>query len=189
MTDNSACVICGGMRLEPFETSTGSRLYCLECFHGWRTSIPAENTGAAAMCVLGSASARIAAQVEFVAGFVTPDSAVLEIGCATGELADAVRQRFAVRSYDAIELEPATAAKARELVTRLHEVPLTVALERGDIAPGSVDLILMSHVLEHIDDVASELHSMATVLAPDGSIFIEVPNASGSREQIGRAHV
>src|SRR4051794_2565186 len=97
----------------------GPRAYCLSCFHGWRTQ---ENDFAyqdVAMCPVGTSQARLQRQIDFFAPFTPGGAAILEIGCATGELALAVRVRLAPRLYEAIELSPA-AAQAAGRVDRLH---------------------------------------------------------------------
>src|SRR5262249_53528264 len=45
--------------------------------------------------------------------------------------------------------------------------------------PNSFDFVVMSHVLEHIEDVNAEMRGLCTILKPRGTLFIEVPNGSG----------
>ena len=131
------------------------------------------------MCALGTSPARLQAQIRFFAPFMKSGGRVLEIGCATGELAAAARGSMAIGRYEAIELSPA-AEIARARVDLLHTRPLRVLLAQGQLKT-AFDLILMSHVLEHIDDPAAELRAIRQILAPEGALFLEVPNGSGSR--------
>jgi len=172
-----SCPICASSRTQTLDTAVGQRAYCLSCFHGWRTQIDTYSYSATAMCSLGTSDERLMGQVRFFGPFCPPSARVLEIGCATGELAAAVRRELETSRYEAIELSPA-AEKARSQVDLLHTEPLQNLLADGAIAPG-FDIILMSHVLEHLDDPAAELKAMASVLGPDGTIFIEVPNRGG----------
>lgn len=64
------------------------------------------------------------------------------------------------------------------------------AMERGDITrmrfeDGSVDWFICFHVLEHLPDEPSALHEIRRVLAPGGSVVLQVPidwDADATRE-------
>ncbi|MHB8287416.1 MAG: class I SAM-dependent methyltransferase, partial [Caulobacteraceae bacterium] len=77
------------------------------------------------------------------------------------------------------ELSPA-GEEARARVDQLHTLPLRQLLDEGRIQT-RFDLILMSHVLEHLTDPAAELRAMTRVLNDGGHIFLETPNLSGNR--------
>ena len=177
---NPVCVVCASPSVEQLSSAVGDRAYCRQCFHGWRTSIKPFSYAATAMCSLGTSEARIRAQIAFFAPFCAPFARILEIGCATGELAGMVRAIQAPSRYEAIELSPAGQEAVAHLDV-LYNKPLTTLIEEGAIEPG-FDLILMSHVLEHIEDITRELEAMASMLTPTGSIFIEVPNLGGHRK-------
>lgn len=174
-----SCPICASSHTQTLDTAVGQRAYCLTCFHGWRTQIDTYSYSATAMCSLGTSDERLMSQVRFFAPFCPPSARVLEIGCATGELAAAVRRELQTSQYEAIELSPA-AEKARRHVDLLYTEPLQNLLANSAIAPG-FDIILMSHVLEHLDNPAAELKAMVSVLGCDGSIFLEVPNRGGHK--------
>jgi len=132
------------------------------------------------MCALGTSSERLNSQIRFFQPFTKPDADILEIGCATGELAAATRAALKPNTYDAIELSPAK-EQARGTVDRIFEAPLGELLEEKRLTADQYDLIIMSHVLEHIEDPGAELRHMIRVLRPGGFIFLEVPNGSGHR--------
>lgn len=157
----------------------GPRAYCAACFHGWRTEIPDYTYSNTAMCSFGTSRKRLDIQIRFFAPFAPSNASILEIGCATGELAAATRATISVKRYEAIELSPA-GKQARSHVDRLFTAPLPQLLEQGKI-DAHYDLILMSHVLEHVRDPAAELRAMTNVLTPGGHIFLETPNRSGHR--------
>lgn len=172
------CPVCGGDRLAAMTAAVGGRAYCLACFHGWRTERRAYAYGETAMCPFGTAGDRLAKQVAFFRPFVPERARILEIGCATGELAALARETLAPARYEAIELSPA-GEQARVRVDRLHVRPLGELLAEESIEPG-FDLVIMSHVLEHLDNPAAELAAIRKVLKPDGLLFLEVPNRSGN---------
>lgn len=176
--EHEPCPVCGTSGAARFVSATGMRLYCRACFHGWRPhpeSFPYDDV---AMCPLGTLPERIDRQVGFFEAHIPGHARILEIGCATGELAAAVRRRLAPDVYDAIELSPAGAvAEAR--VDRLFRTPLT-DLRSAGVINGGYDAVLMSHVLEHIPDPGAEIEAISKVLAPSGVLFVEVPNRSGN---------
>ena len=177
--DARHCVVCGGTRIETLASAIGERAYCLACFHGWRTDDPVYAYSNTAMCSLGTSRARLASQIDFFAPFAPRAARILEIGCATGELAAATREALHPARYEAIELSPA-GAQAAGRVDRLYTEPLPILLESGAMA-SRFDMILMSHVMEHLNDPAAELEAMLRVLAPRGTVFLEVPNGAGHR--------
>jgi SAM-dependent methyltransferase len=173
------CPICGGRETTAMTTAVGPRAYCHGCFHGWRLQIDPYQYDQTAMCPMGTDQARLDAQIRFFSPFLLPSGSVLEIGCATGELARSTRAQLHVSRYEAIELSPAADA-ARAHVDRLHGAPLPSLLAGGTIE-GQFDLVLMSHVLEHLEAPWDELEAIVAVLAPEGALFLEVPNESGNR--------
>jgi SAM-dependent methyltransferase len=173
------CVICGEARPTIVASATGERAYCSACFHGWRPQNPGYVYSNTAMCSLGTSQRRLETQIRFFAPFTPANASVLEIGCATGELALAVRSMLPIGRYEAIELSPA-GQTARTRVDALHTRPLRTLLADG-VPTGPFDLILMSHVLEHIEDPMAEIEVIKQVLKPEGSLFLEVPNRAGNR--------
>lgn len=174
-----ACPVCAGTAVKTMTSAVGERAYCQSCFHGWRTRINHFSYTATAMCSLGTLDERLKAQADFVAPFCPANANILEIGCATGELAAMVRKTIQPARYEAIELSPA-GQQAEAILDRLHTVPLNDLLAGDEIAC-DFDVILMSHVLEHLEDPARELRAMKSVLRGQGAIFLEVPNMSGHR--------
>jgi SAM-dependent methyltransferase len=121
---------------------------------------------------------RYETQVRFFRPYAPPGAAILELGCATGDLAKVTREILAVGRYDAVEMSPAR-EKAKRHLDRLFTDPLQVLLSQGRIET-KYDLVLMSHVLEHLDDPVAEVRAMKSVLEPGGAIFLEIPNGSGN---------
>ena len=177
--DKGECPVCASERITIVQAATGRHGFCEVCFHGYRIDIPAYSYQANTMCSLGSDAARLASQCAFVAPFVAPGAAVLELGCATGELAQVLRQNLPIARYDAVELSSA-GETAKTRVDTVHPQTLPNLLKQGIVAPASYDTVVMSHVLEHIEDIATEVAAIAEVLAEGGVAFIEVPQGSGN---------
>jgi SAM-dependent methyltransferase len=173
------CPVCAGEHVRTLATAVGTRAYCNVCFHGWRPVAPSFAYSDVPMCPLGTGAARLASQIAFFEAYAPPHAAVLEIGCATGELAAETRARLDIGRYEAIELSPA-AEQAERRVDVLHRQPLAAMTADGAVL-GPFDLVIISHVLEHIEAVGDELAAIRKVLGPNGALFVEVPNRSGNR--------
>ncbi|MDR1287361.1 MAG: class I SAM-dependent methyltransferase [Treponema sp.] len=98
---------------------------------------------------------------------------VLDVGCATGALLEKLRDRgWAVCG---LEISPSAgyARDARALDVR------SLPLEKSGLEDGSFDVVLASHLIEHLNDPAIFIRGAARVLAPGGRLFITTPNISG----------
>jgi len=71
-----------------------------------------------------------------------------------------------------------TAYLSADLCSR--EVDINLDLQRIDLPDNQIDIIVLSHVLEHVENDALAIQEMYRVLAPEGKLFIQVP-LSGDR--------
>lgn len=97
---------------------------------------------------------------------------VLDFGCGGGFLLSFLRdQGWSAIGYD---VGPAALQSCREqgfsVVSDLH-----------DIDDASVSAVVMSHVVEHLEDPGSTLHHLKRLLAPRGRVFIATPNVTSLR--------
>jgi SAM-dependent methyltransferase len=94
----------------------------------------------------------------------------LDVGCARGDLAAALVGRG--WSMSGVEPSPsACAAAAQRGIDVRCGTLATVSLE-----PGSYDMVVFRHSLEHINDPVSALRTVASALSPGGELLITVPN-------------
>jgi O-antigen biosynthesis protein len=103
---------------------------------------------------------------------------VLDIGCAGGRFGESLKSRYAGLNVTGIETHPAAAEVA---ATRLDRV-IRKGIEAVDfaaegIADGSIDMIVLADVLEHLYDPWRTLVRLKPLLAPGGYLLISVPNA------------
>ncbi len=100
---------------------------------------------------------------------------VLDIGCGSGLLLAHLRQHGAERTIG-IELRADIASELRES-GRVDEV-LCLDIERDELpfAPGSIDTLVVSHVLEHMVDPWSVLRRLRPLLSPGGRLVGAIPN-------------
>jgi SAM-dependent methyltransferase len=98
------------------------------------------------------------------------DARILEIGCGTGHNFEMLK-RFG--RLDALEVdEEARALASKRLGQAVGDAPLP---DLPGIPDGSYDLVALLDVLEHVDNRAESLRSIAGKLRPDGKILITVP--------------
>lgn len=99
--------------------------------------------------------------------FFTPQTRLLEIGCASGFFVSEVRKN--VKSATGVEL-------TKEYVIFAKEKGLDVRSSLNEVDDDAYDLVFMFHVLEHIDDPIEFLKEVKTKIAPGGKLIVEVPN-------------
>lgn len=103
---------------------------------------------------------------------------LLDVGCGSGFLASL----FAGAGWDVtgVERDDNTAIHARE--TYQIRVVTEIAAVRG-----LFDLIMVNHVLEHLDDPLQLLEQCRGLLAPGGRLIVAVPNFSSLQAVVGGA--
>jgi 2-polyprenyl-3-methyl-5-hydroxy-6-metoxy-1,4-benzoquinol methylase len=103
--------------------------------------------------------------------------AVLEVGCGSGRLLAYCKQTLKSKLVVGIELNEQAAAVA----TARPEIDAIFVgdIERSQfpIEEESMDLLVASHVLEHMADPWSVLHKISQWVRPGGQIVIGLPNA------------
>ncbi len=99
---------------------------------------------------------------------IAPPARVFEIGCGAGGILDAFRAAGADVTGCDYGPDLLEVGRARGL-----------ALETGASSTlagrGRADLVVMSHVLEHVRHAVDELRAVRTLLAPGGALYVEVP--------------
>ena len=98
---------------------------------------------------------------------------LLDVGCGGGLFLKLMR----ARGFRAAGLD--FSAQAAALAWRRQGVPAVCALlERAPFRPASLAGITMFHVLEHLYDPRAYLLAGRELLAPDGRLVVQVPNAA-----------
>ena len=104
---------------------------------------------------------------------VPPRSRVLDVGCAEGYLARALRDRGC--TVTGIEADPAAAAAARRWCDEVVVGDVEDPAVRARVA-ATFDRVLLGDVLEHLRDPAPVLAWARELLAPDGRAVVSLPN-------------
>lgn len=107
---------------------------------------------------------------------------VLDVGCNTGEALVALR----ARGFDVLGLEPnpEAAAVARGYGLEIIEAPV----EKAELPKGRFGAILLSQVLEHVENPHAVLRRARAALRPNGAVHIVVPNAGSVWRRVFGAH-
>jgi 2-polyprenyl-3-methyl-5-hydroxy-6-metoxy-1,4-benzoquinol methylase len=99
-----------------------------------------------------------------------PPARTLELGSAHGGLVALLK----AAGYQArgLELSPWVA----EYASKTFGVPMLVGpIETQDIEPGSLDVIMMMDVLEHLSDPTRTVERCANFLSPSGVLIVQTP--------------
>lgn len=104
----------------------------------------------------------------------------LEVGCATAFGLSI----FKSNGWDVIGLDPSE--KATELAKEQYGIEVIKSLFDINLFKGKkFDLIIFSHVLEHIISPDELVKELIPILRPNGLVYIEVPNMSNPDVPIG----
>ncbi|MBC8320892.1 MAG: class I SAM-dependent methyltransferase [Bacteroidetes bacterium] len=95
---------------------------------------------------------------------------ILDIGCGTGELLNF----FKKNNWLALGVEPNLTA--REFAANKYLIDVFEENKLDEFDHGTLDVISMWHVLEHVPDLHRRLSKVSKLLKDDGTIFIAVPN-------------
>lgn len=104
---------------------------------------------------------------------------LLDLGAASGELGAALRGHF--RRSIGVEFD---ADRAGDLRGRFDRVVIA-DLEQMPRLPRNADAIVLADVLEHLKDPVRVLMLCRDALAPDGYLFISVPNIANVTIRLG----
>jgi SAM-dependent methyltransferase len=99
---------------------------------------------------------------------------ILDFGCAGGGLLRALRER-GYRNLNGVDPSPACAEQVRVSAGIPADSGSLFAIPEG---LGRFDAILLTHVLEHVEDVRGALANLMSLLVSDGLLYLEVPDAT-----------
>ena len=100
---------------------------------------------------------------------------LLDFGCGGGHfLANAEEAGWSAIGFDI--------GKSAIETCRSHQIAVTS--EFSDLESGGFDVVVLSHVLEHLEEPVNLLRSLQALLAPQGKLIIEVPNVRSARARL-----
>src|SRR5262245_60823142 len=104
------------------------------------------------------------------------DKRVLELGCGSGHISQALRQQGC--SVVGIEIHPEAARSAAAFCERIITGDLDYLDFGRELGDDRFDVVLAADVLEHLKDPLSVLKSVKDYLKPHGYFAISVPNVA-----------
>jgi SAM-dependent methyltransferase len=164
------CARCGLIRLDPWPSREKLASYYPEDY--WF----APANGAADRLEEAWRRLVISDHVEFVRKALRhagEDGLVLDVGCGGGLFVRVLRER-GIRAIG-LDLSPRAAA----LAWRANGSPTVCgSLKQAPLPPSSCAVVTMFHVLEHLEDPAEYLDAAWRLLAPEGRLVVQTPNAA-----------
>ncbi len=117
--------------------------------------------------------------IELIHRYAKRGGKLVDLGAAGGELGGAVRDHFS----RTIGFE-----YNRDCIVDLHlhfDAAVISDLETVRHLPSDADAIVIADVLEHLRDAPTLLRSIRNALAPNGRVFISVPNIANITVRVG----
>jgi len=105
--------------------------------------------------------------------FDAKGKSVIDIGCATGTLLSHLREYGWF--VTGVEISPCADYARNERKLDVRDIPL----EENNFPSGSFDVVLASHLIEHLNDPKAFLIETKRILKNNGYIYITTPNISG----------
>jgi SAM-dependent methyltransferase len=181
------CTTCGVVRLNPRPAvSELGRIYPPEYYAYNLISADADRPpGVTDRMKMRMYQRRLASQVDRLGKQGTVR--ILDVGCADGRLLDWYKaSRIGDRlETHGIEMSEAAAEIARR---RGHRVVTGRFEIDEELEPGSFDLIVAAHVIEHVDDPTGFARRAAELLAPRGLFVVATPNWNSVDARRFRGH-
>jgi 2-polyprenyl-3-methyl-5-hydroxy-6-metoxy-1,4-benzoquinol methylase len=111
-----------------------------------------------------------------VIDFVGFDKAVLDVGCAAGDVARALKSRGC--RVSGVEIDATAAEVARPDLEKLVIADLDQSRLSDHFEAGSFDAIVFADVLEHLKDPGPVLEDALSLLSPRGHVVVSIPNVA-----------
>ncbi len=102
--------------------------------------------------------------------FLQRKGTILDYGCGTGSFLHEMK----LHGWEIQGIEPDEGA--RQKAEQLNKIKIGRPADLTDLPQSSFDVITMWHVLEHVHDLHQVVEQLKHLLAPNGKLFIAVPN-------------
>lgn len=173
------CPICSSDRRDLlYKTPTGQEiLSCVDCGFVFSDNTPIVDYAAHSMYICAATYPPKTEHYERIVqncldSGITRNASVLDVGCALGnQMQKFLEAGFASVSGISISPEEVEQCRSRGLEAGVQNV------EDHPVGHRQFDLVILSHVLEHISEPVPFLRALRRWVKPTGSLYVEVPNA------------
>ena len=173
------CPICSSDRRDLlYKTPTGQEiLSCVDCGFVFSDNTPIVDYAAHSMYICAATYPPKTEHYERIVqncldSGITRNASVLDVGCALGnQMQKFLEAGFASVSGISISPEEVEQCRSRGLEAGVQNV------EDHPVGHRQFDLVILSHVLEHIPEPVPFLRALRRWVKPTGSLYVEVPNA------------
>ena len=107
---------------------------------------------------------------------------ILDIGCGTGAFLDTMKQA----DWKINGLEPDEIARTKAI--ELYNINPQESGKLFELPAGTYNAVTMWHVLEHVHQLHAYIKQIGELLAPNGKLFIAVPNYTSKDAAIYKEH-
>jgi 2-polyprenyl-3-methyl-5-hydroxy-6-metoxy-1,4-benzoquinol methylase len=110
------------------------------------------------------------------------DHSILDIGCGAGDLGKLIRQQFRLSTVTGVTCSPVERQHALENLNRCF----CLDIEQDSLSSFKdqiFDVIIFSHVLEHLVDPVASIKRLLPFLKKGGKILIALPNIANWRQR------
>jgi len=119
---------------------------------------------------------QVSALLEVMPLYFAKSRRVLDYGCGGADLIMSLAQRFPASQF--VGYDPsASVESAAALVNSAGLANVGITGQASEVAADKFDFIIASHVFEHFIDL-DEIKFLANLLAEDGALYAEVPDAA-----------
>lgn len=109
-------------------------------------------------------------KLNLINSFTSKEKKLLDVGCGTGDFLQTAKGN----NWEAFGIEPNTQARTIANTKTGNSVYGTEQLSKFE--RHSFDVITLWHVLEHLPDLEAQISTFKTLLKPNGTLVIAVPN-------------
>ncbi|WP_203256628.1 class I SAM-dependent methyltransferase [Hyunsoonleella ulvae] len=109
-------------------------------------------------------------KLNLINSFTSKEKKLLDVGCGTGDFLQTAKRN----NWEAFGIEPNTQARSIANTKTGNSVYETDQLSKFE--RHSFDVITLWHVLEHLPDLEAQISTFKTLLKPNGTLVIAVPN-------------
>ncbi|RJR32859.1 MAG: class I SAM-dependent methyltransferase [Desulfobacteraceae bacterium] len=175
------CLSCGMVFALPMPDSALLESYNSAYFESAHGGLSSDGQASAFFSAI--ARLRVAHLERYLDTVGIAPATVLEFGPGAGLFARSLLDRYPDISYNACETDVSLHGELRKMGIHLWEMSAL----KGDC--NDFDLVVMSHVLEHVPNPVEFLQSVARNLAQGGVLFIEVPCRDFEYKELDEPHL